>query len=169
MKFDRLKKLSAEGVSRIVLYAMLAIVAVMFGLFYLVKYDHPYEDNPEYNEPLLSGALVSFTLIFVIITAVVWLAAVVVSLKRRERAAKESHGIRSSHIAAGVGAITLITLIVTFAFGSSAPLIINRASYQNVFWLKTADMFVNSIIVMLILAAVILIYGLVRRKEGKGK
>lgn len=169
MNINRLKQLSAADIARIVLYALLALVVVMFGLFYLVGYNHPFDENPEYNAPELSGALVTFTLVFVVLTAVVWLSAVVVGIKRRNKAVKESHRASASRIAIVVGAITLAVLIITFALGSSSPMIINRATYDSVFWLKAADMFINSIIAMLVFAAIVLAYGMAKRSGGKGK
>jgi len=166
MGWERMKKLPAESVARIVLYAMLVLIVVMFGLFYLVGYDQPFDEDPDYNAPRLSGALVSFTLSFVVLTIVAWLSAVIVSLKRRRQAGNIGSGVRQNRIALIVGAATLLILGVAFTIGSTSPLVVNNASFQSVFWLKTADMFIYSIVIMLLLASISLVFGLIRNKNG---
>ena len=35
-----------------VLYALIALIVLLFGLFFLVGFDTPYDENPDYNAPL---------------------------------------------------------------------------------------------------------------------
>lgn len=162
-----MRKWSAGKVSRTVFYVLLAVIAVMFGLFYLVGYDRPYEDNPEYNAPLLSGALVGFALLFIAAAAAVWIMALFIGIRKRRRGGNTINGIRSSRIVSMVLAATFLILAVAFALGSSSPLIINGLTYDSAFWLKAADMFVYSAGIMLVLAIAAVVYGTIKGESGR--
>lgn len=164
MRIGDMRRWSAGKVSHTVFYILLTVIALMFGLFYLVGYDRPYEDNPEYNAPLLSGALVGFTLLFTAATVVVCVTALCVGMRRRENGGTIMNGIRSNRVASAVLAATSLILAVAFALGSSSPLIVNGQTYQSAFWLKAADMFVYSIAIMLILSVAAVAYGIIRGK-----
>ena len=70
---------SAGKLSRMVLYALLSLTAVVFLLFFAVGFQMPYVDNPRFNAPLLTDVL----LIFVALLAGCSLAAVVWAVMQR--------------------------------------------------------------------------------------
>lgn len=169
MKRIVMKEWSAERLSHTALYALMGIIALMFALFYLVGYDHPYDENPDLNAPLLTGALVSFSLLFIVATAAVWLAALFVGLRKHSREDSMVNGIKASRLSWSVAATTAALLAITFALGSTSSLSINGATFDSAFWLRVADMFINTILAMLLLAVAAVIYGATRYLRGKAK
>ena len=54
---------------------------------------------------------------------------------------------------------TALALVLTFLFGSSAPMKINGADYADTFWLKASDMFVATSLLMIVAAVGAVVYG----------
>ena len=52
-QFSKQKTKSAEKISQQVFYIMIGLAVLIFGLFFLVGYDLPFEENPDFNAPLL--------------------------------------------------------------------------------------------------------------------
>ena len=59
-KISDWRLLTTEQISSRIFYVIVALSAVLFILFWLIGYDMPYEEDPEYNAPLLTGVLASF-------------------------------------------------------------------------------------------------------------
>lgn len=165
---SRTKSLPAERISRAVFYVLVALIAVMFGLFYLVGYDNPYYDNPDFNAPVLSGALVVFAVAFVAVAFAVWLCALMSGLRKRGFGESVVNGIPTRRISYGVAACTVTVAVAAFVFGSTSFLTINGETYECVFWLKVADMFINTILAMLVLAVASVVFGATRYIRRKG-
>lgn len=51
MKTPDLRHISTERLSQSVLYLLTTLIAIVFALFYLVGYKHPFEENPDFNAP----------------------------------------------------------------------------------------------------------------------
>ena len=95
------------------------------------------------------------------LAAVVW--AVVVAVRRRGRKPRTENGINVTKLSVAVSAVTIVLSVLSFAFGSAKPIIINASRYDTAFWLKAADMFVVSSLVLLLLAVVLIVAGYVRQ------
>ena len=65
-KISDWRLLTTEQISSRIFYVIVALSAVLFVLFWLIGYDMPYEEDPEYNAPLLTGVLVSFMIVLTI-------------------------------------------------------------------------------------------------------
>lgn len=72
------------------------------------------------------------------------------------------HGVPVRKISIIVTAGTLLLLILSFAFGSTAPMRINAATYTDTFWLRMANMFVFTGVTAIIVAAAATIYNFVK-------
>ncbi len=162
MKRFSLRHYPTEKISHRILYVLTAVIAVMFCLFYFVGYDHPFEDNPEYNAPLFTGVLVNFVIFFVVVSVVIGFASLYISLRKRGDDGNVVNRIPVRRIAVAVTAFTVLLMVVTFMLGSSDTIEINGDKYENVFWLKVADMFVNSVLVMLVLSVAAVVFGATR-------
>ena len=169
MKHFSLRQYPTEKISHRVLYVLTAVIVVMFCLFYFVGYDHPFDENPEYNAPQFTGVLVGFIIFFVVASVVVGLASLFISLRKRGDDGSVVNGIPVRRIAVGVTTFTILLMAVTFMFGSSDAVDINGDKYQNVFWLKVADMFVNSVLVMLVLSVAAVVFGATRYLRKKDR
>ncbi len=155
---------SAGKLSRTVLYALLSLTAVVFLLFFFaVGFQMPYVDNPRFNAPLLTDVLLVFVALLAgcSLAAVVW--AVVVAVRRRGRKPRTENGINVTKLSVAVSAVTIVLAVLSFAFGSAKPIIINASRYDTAFWLKAADMFVVSSLVLLLLAVALIVAGYVRQ------
>ena len=133
---------SAGKLSRTVLYALLSLTAVVFLLFFAVGFQMPYVDNPRFNAPLLTDVL---------------------AVRRRGRKPRTENGINVTKLSVAVSAVTIVLAVLSFAFGSAKPIIINASRYDTAFWLKAADMFVVSSLVLLLLAVALIVAGYVRQ------
>ena len=77
--------MTAEQVSTRVLYVLVALAVVVFGAFFLIGYDVPYEDNPEFNAPQLTDLVLVFMYVLVLLAAILAVAAVAISFKARDK------------------------------------------------------------------------------------
>ena len=73
------------------------------------------------------------------------------------------NGIPVGKIFAAITVVQVAVLALTFALGSDIALSVNGKTYSEWFWLKTADMFIYTSALMLIVASALVVYGLVRR------
>lgn len=169
MKLD-FKSLPAEKLSQRLLYCLVAAIVAVFGLFYFVGYDMPYDENPDFNAPLFMGALIWFSLLLIVCAAVAALFSAVKAM-RVSSSEKIENGIPVKKISYITAASTGLMLAITFAFGSSSPLSINGKMYSDAFWLKAADMFVSTSLILLFAAIAAVVYGSTRyiRKKQRGK
>jgi len=167
MKSGKLRSFSAETISYAVFYSLIALVVVMFGAFYLFGYDNPYYDNPDFNAPKLSGALITFSICFVAAAFAMWLCAVFIALRKRRGEGRVADGIPLGRIKYSVIAVVAVVVVTTFAFGSTSHLIVNGESYDNCFWLRTADMFINTALTLFVLAVASVVFGFTRYARKK--
>lgn len=148
-----------EKLSTRVLYVIAAVTMVIFLLFWLVGYDRPYEDDPNFTAPLFTNALL-------LLMYIVLVAAVVVVAWSMARGFKTSGGrqtrfnnIPTRRISLCVSAGTIVLMLLTFALGSSQPMRINGANYTDAFWLKVSDMFIFTSGLLIVAAIVAVAYG----------
>lgn len=148
----KLKQLSAYGISRLVLYVVLGVAAVVYALFLLIGYSVPSEVNPSFTAPLLTPLLIGFVELMVVVAIViaVWMGVVRV----RSLKARSAGSITSMRIALGVALGTIVLLVLCFALGSTAPIMANGTTYTDSLWLRMADMFIYAGAILIIVAAV---------------
>ena len=97
------------------------------------------------------------------VIAVLW-AVVMAARKRGSGLAKTENRVPARRIAMLMLAGTFVLLLLTFALGSSVPVLINGKSFDNFFWLRAADMFICSSGVLLVVAALAYVYAEVKTK-----
>ncbi len=155
------RKKSAEQVSQRIFYILIALAVLVFGLFFLVGYDMPFEENPDFNAPLFTDVLIGLMWLFL----VGGIGLAIYSMW------KDYRGSRSEAVVNGVPvrrifSITwiglLALLVLTFALGSSDPMLINGENYVDWLWLKLSDMFVITSLLMLLAGMGAVIFGATR-------
>lgn len=160
-QFSKSKNKSAEQVSQRIFYILIALAVLVFGLFFLVGYDMPFEENPDFNAPLFTDVLIGLMWLFL----VGGIGLAIYSMW------KDYRGSRSEAVVYGVPVrrifrITwiglLALLVLTFALGSSAPMLINGENYADWLWLKLSDMFVITSLLMLLAGMGAVIFGATR-------
>lgn len=169
IRISKIRDLSTEKISQRVLYGLIGLTVLIFALFFLVGYDLPYIDDPSFNAPLLTDVLLGFMVVLVIVAIAVAVLAVVRAVKKSGRSESMVNNISVKKITVAVLILLAVLLLGTFLLGSSQSLLINGKDFTDTLWLKVADMFVNTSLILIVVAAVAVIYGATRyyRKAEK--
>ncbi|MBP3776669.1 MAG: hypothetical protein IJ069_03725 [Prevotella sp.] len=99
-----------------------------------------------------------YAMLFVALVAAV--ASAVHSLRHRYDSIAASNRVPRKYIAWGVAGFTVLLLLITCLAGSSQPLIINGITYTDRFWLKATDGLIVSSVILMVIAACFVIYGM---------
>ncbi len=158
--FKDLRQWPAERLSTMVLYVLVAVAAAVFALFYLVGFDTPYADDPQFNAPLFTDVVLGLLFLSLLLGCVAAGFSLIHAWKLRDKISRTVNNIPARRITAYTFGGVVACLAVTFLMGSSAPVVVNGTSYSNVFWLKATDMFVNTSLVLIIVAAAGVVLGL---------
>lgn len=70
---------------------------------------------------------------------------------------------RSTRIAYGVAGATALLLLLTYLLGSTRPLVSNGKVFDDALWLRLADMFIYSSIILIAACSVIVVIARFRR------
>lgn len=153
---------STERISRSVFYLVLAVAAVVCGLFYMVEYDRPFESDPTFTAPMFTDVLIGFMLLLTTAAVgfTVWMVVRAMRLAGNE--GKTVNNIPARALSWTVAAVTALLLGVTYLTGSDNRIVANGEEYTSVQWLKIADMFVYSGLTLIVLAVGAMIFGLTR-------
>lgn len=163
--FHRWQLWPTERLSSRVLYVLVAIVVLVFALFWLIGYDRPYDEDPNFVAPLFTDAVLVLAELLVVLALGLAVWSVVRALKIRGRGEKTSNNIPVKKIEYAIGIGTVVVLLLTFALASTAPMTINGQPYTDAFWLRVSDMFINTTLVMMAFAIASMIYGATRYKR----
>ena len=168
MRLSKINSWSTEKISQRVFYVLIGLAVVIFGLFFLVGYDMPFDENPDFNAPLFTDVLIILMWALLFLAIVLGFYSIVRSYRKTVRNEKVVNGIPENKIFRFTWLFTVVLLIVTFLVGSSVPMLINGNDCTDWLWLKLSDMFVYSSIVMLLAAMVAVCYGATRYiRKGK--
>lgn len=165
------KRWSSEKISQRIFYFIVGLSVVVFGLFFLIGYDMPFEENPDFVAPLFTDVLLSLMCLLLLVSFLLAIWAVVHTYRssRQVDEVSQSHGIRGRRISQVTWGVTVVLLIVTFVLGSSSPLLVNGQNYQDWLWLKVSDMLVYSTVIMLVVAVAAVLFGATRYiRKGNG-
>ena len=132
--------------SRKVLYLLVTITVVVFALFYLVGYNHPWAEDPDFIEPRLTSVLMVFAILVLLMAVLVTAWAVVRTMRRRRNAKADSHGVPAALI----------------LMGASSAIMVNGEEYHEEGWLKAANMFVLSSIILIVVATAVVAIATIR-------
>lgn len=168
MKTNKVKNWSTEKISQCVFYVLLALSSLVFVLFFLVGYDMPFEENPDFNAPLFTNVLIF--LMWGLLIGCFLLAIYSFVRSYRKAAAQDAniHGVPARKISRVTWLGTLGLLVLTFLVGSTTPIWVNGNTYGDWFWLKISDMLVYTSIILLLGAIFAVIFGATRYiRKGK--
>ena len=90
------------------------------------------------------------------------IVAVVRGIRRANRSEGVTNGIPARRITYTTYGITALILLLTFVFGSTQTMMVNGENFTDSFWLRITDMFVNSSLLLLVLAAGVVAFGATR-------
>lgn len=152
----------AERLSSRVLYVIAALTAIIFGCFYFIGYDIPFDDDPKFRSPMFTDAVLMLVFILIIATLSATVYAVVKEVKGHDKRNDNAGNIPSRRITAITVAGTCACLAVSFIAGSTRPMFINGTQYTTTFWLKASDMFIITTIALITVAIAILVAARIR-------
>ena len=133
-KIKGFRKKDEERISQRILYVIVALTAVVFMAFYLVGFNEPLASDPAFNAPLLTDVLIGFMWVLLVLAVVAALVAMVKGLRMSNQDEGLSNGIPSRKIAYSTYGITILLLVLSFAFGSSKAMMVNGAHFTDAFW-----------------------------------
>lgn len=164
----KLSDLSSERISQRVFYVLIGVAVVVFGLFYLVGYEMPFDDNPDFNAPLFTDAVIGLMCLLLVAAVGMGIYAMLRDYKLSARQESMVNGVPARKIFRLTWLSTLVVLVLSFVLASSAPMLVNGDNYADWLWLKVSDMFVVTSIVLLVAAIGAVIFGATRYiRKGK--
>lgn len=111
-------------------------------------------------DSLLTDIMMSVAYFLIMVTVSVTIVSAIRSIKLRGRANVVVNGIPTTKIFLITVALLLLSMIVTFMLGSTEMLRVNGEPYSNRFWLRTADMFIFTSVVLILVAILAIVYGI---------
>lgn len=159
IKIKNFFKGSTERISQHIFYMLIGVITFVFMLFYLIGFDLPFEDDPNFNAPLFTDFVLYLMYLLTAGTIGIGLWSMWRSLKERGTDQRTDNNIPVKRISYSISIAIVVLLLITFIIGSSSEMMINGKIYKDVFWLKIADMFIWTIIILMITAIGAVIYG----------
>lgn len=167
-KHENIHHWPTEKISQTILYIIVGLTILIFALFYLVGYNMQSVEDPSFNAPLLTDVLLIFMVLLLTVAAVIGIAAVIVGLRKRDSGDKVVNGVPAAKISFITFGVTFLLLLLTFVFGSTDSMMINGHQFTDVVALKLTDMFVQTSLVMIVIAVAAMIFGYTRYiRKGK--
>lgn len=163
------EKTTVEKLSARIMYALTALTVIIFGCFYTIGYDIPFDEDPQFKSPLFTDAVLAFVFFLIITALSAIIYAIIKEARRSKKATLNADNILSRRIAVITAAVTGVCMAVTFIAGSSHPMFINGTQYTTAFWLKASDMFITTIAALIFAAIIIVMTGRIRYSNGNKK
>lgn len=149
----------AERLSKQVFYGLIAIIVVIFSMFYLIGYHTPDRDNPNFNAPMFTNVLLIFMFLLLVGSMVIVGWSMFTSLRKRGKSEILQNGIPVKRNAYIIVIGTLLLLVCTFLLASSSPMTVNGKEYARVLWLKLSDMFIWTSGILIVVAFITVVFG----------
>ena len=100
--------------------------------------------------PLFADMMLWLMYIAVFLAMAVTVASVVKTLRLRTKEDDVVNGVPQTRIVWTTAGCFLLCLAITWLLGSSKPLLTNGQLFTSTFWLKTADMFIYTSVILII-------------------
>ena len=139
---------------------LVAISAVVFALFWLVGYDMPYEEDADFNAPLLTDVLIGYVYLLTAAAVGVAVFSAIHGTRTRSRQGGVENGVPTARINAITWIITALLLAGSFACATTEPIKVNGKLYSETIWLRLSDMFIVTSGVMILLAVIAVAFGM---------
>ena len=139
---------------------LVAISAVVFALFWLVGYDMPYEEDADFNAPLLTDVLIGYVYLLTAAAVGVAVFSAIHGIRTRSRQGGVENGVPAARINTITWIITALLLAGSFACATTEPIKVNGKLYSETIWLRLSDMFIVTSGVMILLAVIAVAFGM---------
>ena len=171
MKLKQIIHWPTERISQRVLYLLMGIVGIVFVLFFFVGFDQPYMEDPDFNAPLFTDAVLLLGFFFLLLVVVLVLTRVLLDIRRwHGEGDGYENNVPRRKITHGLLFLLLAVVVLSAFVASAEPLRINDMVFSDRLWLKVADMFIYTGLVLLVAAIAAVSYGATRyKRKGKSK
>lgn len=139
---------------------LVAISAVVFALFWLVGYDMPYEEDADFNAPLLTDVLIGYVYLLTAAAVGVAVFSAIHGIRTRSQQGGVENGVPTARINTITWIITALLLAGSFACATTEPIKVNGKLYSETIWLRLSDMFIVTSGVMILLAVIAVAFGM---------
>lgn len=139
---------------------LVAVSAVVFIAFWTVGYDMPYEEDADFNAPLLTDMLIGYIYLLLAIAMGVTVYSIVHGIRTSGRQGSTENGVPAGRITLATWVATAVLLILTFALGATDPIKVNGKDFCESIWLRLSDMFIISSGVMILIAIAAMVFGM---------
>lgn len=163
--FRYIAGMTAEQLSTRVLYVLVGLTVAVFALFFAVGYDIPYSEDPSFNAPLFTDTVLVFIYILVAAASAAAVCSLVRAFRHRDKDSDVVNNLPAARIAYASFGLLAVLLVLTFALGSTEPVLVNGVRYADSFWLRVTDMFINTSLALLVVAAIGVAFGLSGRSR----
>jgi quinol-cytochrome oxidoreductase complex cytochrome b subunit len=159
--------MNTEKISKILLWTMMGITIVVFVLFLLVGFDTPFEDNPKYNNPKLTDAvlILCYALTITAIVATIWSAIKQITVGGNSTS-------KDKGIAGRTGLISFVLLVVSLIIGvivgianKGETMLINGKDWNNPTDIIITDTVMVTIVILGVVSIIAVIYSMVATKK----
>ncbi len=140
--------------SQRVLRIIVMLTVVVYLAFFLIGYNHPYAEDPDFIEPRLTSVLIFFALLVVVLAVAVTAWAMLSDFRKRASLAKADRRLPTSRLVAIIVALIIAMMMVSYWVGSTAAITVNGKDYADTTKLRLADMFVFTSLALMAIAAV---------------
>ena len=139
---------------------LVAVTALVFIAFWLVGYDMPYEEDADFNAPLLTDMLLGYIYLLTAVALGVTVYSIVHGIRTSGRQGFTENGVPAGRITIATWVATVVLLILTFALGATDPIKVNGKDFCESIWLRLSDMFIISSGVMILIAIAAMVFGM---------
>lgn len=116
-------------------------------------------------DTFFADIIMSVVYFLIIVTVLVTIVSAIRSVKLRGRANVVVNRIPTTKIFFITVALFLLSMVITFVLGSTEELIVNGEPYSNHFWLRIADMFIFTSVILIVAAILAIVYGILGLKR----
>ena len=159
--------MNTEKISKILLWTMMGVTIVVFVLFLLVGFDTPFEDNPKYNNPKLTDAvlILCYALTITAIVATIWSAIKQITVGGNSTS-------KDKGIAGRTGLISFVLLVVSLIIGvivgianKGETMLINGKDWNNPTDIIITDTVMVTIVILGVISILAVIYSMIATKK----
>ena len=159
--------MNTEKISKILLWTMMGVTIIVFVLFLLVGFDTPFEDNPKYNNPKLTDAvlILCYALTITAIVATIWSAIKQITVGGNSTS-------KDKGIAGRTGLISFVLLVVSLIIGvivgianKGETMLINGKDWNNPTDIIITDTVMVTIVILGVVSILAVIYSMIATKK----
>ncbi|WP_278906292.1 amidohydrolase family protein, partial [Leyella stercorea] len=126
-----LRHLTAMQLSSRIFYILIGMIVVLFALFWIIGYDMPYDDNPDYSAPLLTDALIWFMIVLTFSTFGLAVFGAINGMRKNKGENVVVNNVPARRISVAVIIGTALLLVLTYAFSSTDALLVNGERFTD--------------------------------------